>query len=183
MKLVPYTLQGMADGLGAVQELDAVGVGLVFHWEGPLDMCCIVPVREGYKVLVQETDPEPSSCPPHRCSLRSQQANASLRTSNLVQNIWFLIFPSLQGCRGDWDHSIQPGGHWVWHRVSWGWKHGLAPNWRVHWTCHPMAISKHFLLKFFFFQKYQGDLDTNCRENPWHGSITFLNPFCHSLVF
>lgn len=31
MKLVPYTLQGVADGLGAVQELDAVGVGLVFH--------------------------------------------------------------------------------------------------------------------------------------------------------
>lgn len=31
VKLIPYTLQGVADRLRAVQELDAVGVGLVFH--------------------------------------------------------------------------------------------------------------------------------------------------------
>lgn len=31
VKLIPYTLQGVADRLRAVQELDAVSVGLVFH--------------------------------------------------------------------------------------------------------------------------------------------------------
>lgn len=31
VQLIPYAFQGVADGLGAVQELNAVGVGLVFH--------------------------------------------------------------------------------------------------------------------------------------------------------
>lgn len=46
VQLIPYTFQGVADGLGAVQELDAVGVGLIFHREGPLDMCCVAPARK-----------------------------------------------------------------------------------------------------------------------------------------
>lgn len=47
VKLIPHALQGVADGLRAVQELDAVGVGLVFHREGPLDVRCVAPAREG----------------------------------------------------------------------------------------------------------------------------------------
>lgn len=47
VELIPYALQGVADRLRAVQELDAVGVGLVFHREGPLDMRRVAPAREG----------------------------------------------------------------------------------------------------------------------------------------
>lgn len=64
VQLIPQALQGVADGLGAVQELDAVGVGLVFHREGPLDVRRVAPAREGCKGWVQEMGPE--SPPAHQ---------------------------------------------------------------------------------------------------------------------
>lgn len=51
VQLIPHALQGVADRLRAVQELDAVGVGLVFHREGPLDVCRVAPAREGCRRL------------------------------------------------------------------------------------------------------------------------------------
>lgn len=46
VQLIPYAFQGVADGLGTVQQLDAVGVGLVFHRERPFDVCRIAPARK-----------------------------------------------------------------------------------------------------------------------------------------
>lgn len=51
VELIPYALQGVADHLRAVQELDAVRVGLVFHREGPLDVRCVAPARQGCRRL------------------------------------------------------------------------------------------------------------------------------------
>lgn len=61
VQLIPHALQGVADGLGAVQELDAVGVGLVFHREGPLDVRRVAPAREGCTGWVQEMGAESPS--------------------------------------------------------------------------------------------------------------------------
>lgn len=58
VKLIPHALQGVADHLGAVQELDAVGVGLVLHREGPLDVRRVAPAWEEAQGWVQGRGPQ-----------------------------------------------------------------------------------------------------------------------------
>lgn len=81
VKLIPYTLQGVTDHLRAVQELDAVGVGLVFHREGPLDVRRVAPAREGCRRLGVRDESWGSLLPSSIYPGRSQQVNASFRQS------------------------------------------------------------------------------------------------------
>lgn len=46
MELIAHICQGVADLLWVVQELNTVGIRIIFHRKRPLDMCCIDPEKK-----------------------------------------------------------------------------------------------------------------------------------------
>lgn len=96
VKLIPYTLQGVTDRLRAVQELDAVGVGLVFHREGPLDVCRVAPARKGCRGVGTRDGSWVCLLPITVHPDRNRLIPPLGRVSRFAQKLWFPTFPAPQ---------------------------------------------------------------------------------------
>lgn len=151
VKLIPYTLQGVTDRLRAVQELDAVGVGLIFHWEGPLDMCRIAPARKGCRGFGTRDESRVCLLPITVHPDHNRLIPPLGRVSRLAQKLWFPTFPAPQGYSSIWDPSCS-SRKIMSLTVGFQAEHmGLHQTGGCTQLVTSVAITKHPLLQFLFF--------------------------------
>lgn len=165
VKLIPYALQGVTDRLRAVQELNAVGVGLIFHGEGPLDVCCVSPARKGHRGLDTRDCSQASLLPITTHPAHNRLMSPLGRVSRLAQKLWFPPFQLHRPItvaeiapvhRGRPTAGFQGLNTWACIKLE-----GTL-NWSPPWPSPASSTS----ISFFLFQKCQEDLEANCREKP-----------------